>query len=271
LKIDKERGNLLEFRNVSFAYSTNKKRYEVYRNLNLTVGDHEFFSIIGPSGCGKSTLLKNVAGFTLPTDGEILDDKQPIKGISFERAMVFQEDAVFPWLTVYDNIAYGPRVRHVEPAKIKETVGYFIEMTGLTGYERLYPKELSGGMRKRVDMARLLVNDPRMILMDEPFGSLDAFTKETLQVKVTEIWEQTKKTILFVTHDIEEALFLGDRVMIMQHIKRGGGYKCRNIDFPRPRDLYLKEDPKFQHMRLELNQELGKLELNHEARTQEHV
>ncbi len=252
---------MLEFKDVGFSYNTDKKKeYTVFNHINLTVKDHEFFCIIGPSGCGKSTLLKNVAGFCMPTAGEILDDTQLIRGISYERAMVFQEDAVFPWLTVYDNIAYGLKARHVAEEKIKETVAIYINMVGLNGNENTFPKELSGGMRKRVDLARVLVNDPKMILMDEPFGSLDSFTKEILQVKVTEVWEQTKKTILFVTHDIEEALFLGDRIMVMQHIKAGGSYKCYEVDFPRPRDLYLKEDPNFQHLRRELNQELRRQE-----------
>ncbi len=253
---------MLEFKDVGFYYQMKKKNYEVYKNISFEVKEHEFISILGPSGCGKSTLLRNVAGFTTPTSGEIYNDGKLIDGISFERAMVFQEDAVFPWLTVYENIAYGLKVRKVDPDKIKEDVPYYIDIVGLKGFEKLYPKELSGGMRKRVDLARALANDPKVILMDEPFGALDAFTKEMLQLKVTEIWEKKKKTVLFVTHDIEEALFLSDRVMLMQHIKHGGGYTFYDVNFKRPRNAYLKEDPEFQHLRMEILQELKKQELS---------
>lgn len=247
---------MLEFKNVGFSYTTKKKTYEVYKDVNLAVKDHEFFCVIGPSGCGKSTLLKNVAGFIKPAVGKIIDDGKEISHISHERAMVFQEDAVFPWLTVYKNVTYGMKVRKVKDEIIRENAEKYIDLVGLSESKHLYPKELSGGMRKRVDLARVLANDPKLILMDEPFGALDAFTKEVLQEKVTQIWEQAKKTIIFVTHDIEEALFLGDRVMVMQHIKNGGGHKCYDIDFPRPRHLSLKANRDFQEMRRELGIQL---------------
>lgn len=249
---------MIEFKNVGFSYTSKKKNYEVYKNIDLKVRDYEFFCVIGPSGCGKSTLLKNVAGFILPSVGRILDDGKEITNISHERAMVFQEDAVFPWLSVYNNVTYGLKVRYLDEEIIRQNANKYIDLVGLSDCKNLYPKELSGGMRKRVDLARVLANDPRMILMDEPFGALDAFTKETLQEKITQIWEQAKKTILFVTHDIEEALFLGDRVMVMQHIKHGGGYQCYDIDFPRPRDLSLKANPEFQKLRRELGVQLKK-------------
>lgn len=211
--------------------------------------DEEFVCVIGPSGCGKSTLLKMFAGFEKPTGGEILYNGKPVTGIGYERAMVFQEDAVFPWLKVRDNVEYGLKVRKVDPKTRKERVDHFIDVVGLKGFEKSWPKELSGGMKKRVDLARVLANDPETILMDEPFGALDAMTKEMMQEELIRIWEGSKKTIVFVTHDIEEALFLADRIVVVQHIKNGGEAEIIDVPFPRPRTVELKENPEFQKVR----------------------
>jgi len=252
---------MLEIKNLSFCYRTGKKCYDVFKNVNLTIKDDEFFCILGPSGCGKSTLLKIVAGFETPADGRILDEGNEITGVSHERAMVFQEDAVFPWLNVYSNVEYGLKVRGIPQNERKEKVEYFINLVGLSGFEKSFPKELSGGMKKRVDLARVLANDPKILLMDEPFGALDAMTKEKLQEKLIQIWEGSKKTIIFVTHDIEEALFLGDRIAIMQHIRNGGEVEIFDVPFKRPRNIYLKEQPEFQRMRRELVEEFKKYEI----------
>lgn len=193
--------------NLHFSYPvTDKKKgnYEVIRDLSFEVRDEEFVCVIGPSGCGKSTLLKMFAGFEKPTGGEILYNGKPVTGIGYERAMVFQEDAVFPWLKVRDNVEYGLKVRKVDPKTRKERVDHFIDVVGLKGFEKSWPKELSGGMKKRVDLARVLANDPETILMDEPFGALDAMTKEMMQEELIRIWEGSKKTIVFVSLWVRE-------------------------------------------------------------------
>ena len=239
----------LEIKNLGFAYEINRGSYEVFRNVNINIKNNEFFCIIGPSGCGKTTLLNVIAGFESPTEGTVCEDGIEIKGVSHERAVVFQQDAVFPWLTVYQNVEYGLRVRNVSPKVRGGRVKQFIRIVRLAGFEKAYPRELSGGMRKRVDLARALANNPKILLMDEPFGSVDALTKERLQIELTEIWENTKKTVIFVTHDLEEALFLGDRIAIMQHIKTDIPLKIIDVPFKRPRK---KEDPEFQSMRRNL-------------------
>jgi ABC-type nitrate/sulfonate/bicarbonate transport system ATPase subunit len=247
---------MLALKEINFAYKMGTKQYDVIKNLNLTIKDEEFFCIIGPSGCGKSTLLKMIAGFEAPSSGSICVNGKEINcSISHERAMVFQEDAVFPWLSVHDNIEYGLKVRHINPEIRREKVAYFLKLVGLSGFENAYPKELSGGMKKRVDLARVLVNDPMILLMDEPFGALDAMTKEKLQEQLTQVWETSKKTIVFITHDIEEALFLGDRVAIMQPLRNGGSFNVYEIPFQRPRSLYVKEETEFQKMRRSLVEE----------------
>jgi NitT/TauT family transport system ATP-binding protein len=251
---------MISINNLSFSYDMNGKKKNVkyiLKDLTLEIRDNEFLCLLGASGCGKSTLLKILAGFEKATSGVVLeDDKNVIDSVSYERAMVFQEDAVFPWLSVYGNVEYGLKMRGVSKEERAIEVKRFIDLVGLTGYEHMYPKELSGGMKKRVDLARVLANNPKVLLMDEPFGALDAMTKENLQEQVVEIWEKSKKTIVFVTHDIEEALFLGDRVAILQPISVGGEVKVFDVNFPRPRKLLLKEEPEFQRMRRQLIDEL---------------
>lgn len=254
---------MISINNLHFSYNLQDKsrtEYEVIKGLNVEIKPDEFVCIIGPSGCGKSTLLKLIAGFEKPTDGEILYKGKKIDGIGYERAMVFQEDAVFPWLDVYKNVEYGLKVRNVDPKTRKEQVEHYISTVGLNGFEDSWPKELSGGMRKRVDLARVLANNPETILMDEPFGALDAMTKEMLQEELVKIWEASQKTILFVTHDIEEALFLADRIIVIQHIQNGGKAEVIEVPFPRPRRLDLKEDPVFQGERRNIIDLLKKYE-----------
>jgi len=242
----------LELKNLGFSYDTKDGKYEVFRDINIQIRYNEFFCIIGPSGCGKTTLLNIIAGFELPTVGKAYEEGGKIREVSYKRAVVFQQDAVFPWLSVYKNIEYGLKVRKVDQDTREETVKRLIEIVGLTGFENAYPKELSGGMRKRVDLARALANDPKILLMDEPFGSVDAITKEKLQMEVTQIWEKSKITVFFITHDLEEALFLGDRIAIMQHISKNIPLKIFDVPFGRPRNIFLKEEADFQKMRREL-------------------
>lgn len=242
---------MFKIENLNFAYSDakGKKSYEVIKDLNLEIKDNEFICIIGPSGCGKSTFLKMLAGFERPTSGRITYNGEEVLNVGYERAMVFQEDAVFPWLKVKDNVEYGLKVRNADVSERRKSVEKYIDKVGLKGFEQAWPKELSGGMKKRVDLARVLANNPDTILMDEPFGALDAMTKEMLQEELVRIWEQSRKTIVFVTHDIEEALFLADQIVVLQHIKNGGEAEVIDVPFERPRTVRIKENPEFQKVR----------------------
>lgn len=254
---------MIKFDKVSFSYVDKKKKTEfpVFKDVSFEISTNEFFCIIGPSGCGKTTLLKNLAGFEKPEAGAVWHDGELVTGIDYRRAMVFQEDAVFPWMDVYSNVEYGLKARGIPQGERKDKIEYYIELVGLKGFEKTLPKELSGGMKKRVDLARVLVNEPEVLLMDEPFGALDAMTKETLQEKLVEIWEETKNSIFFITHDIEEALFLGDRLAIMQKYVNGGGLTFYDIPFSRPREVSIKESPDFQKMRRELILEFKKYDM----------
>jgi len=241
---------ILKIENLSFSYDTKKGDYEVFKDINLDIYDNEFFCVVGSSGCGKTTLLNVIAGFETPKQGNIYVNGESIIGkVSHERAVVFQQDAVFPWLTVFKNIEFGPKVRKVLKSERIKKVNELIKFVGLNGFENSYPRELSGGMRKRVDLGRALINDPEILLMDEPFGSLDALTKEKMQIELMNIMRTTKKTVVFITHDLEEALFLGDRICIMPKITSGLPMKVVNVPYKRPRDIDIKANSDFQYMR----------------------
>jgi NitT/TauT family transport system ATP-binding protein len=213
-------------------------------SLNVQILEGEFLSIVGPSGCGKSTFLKVVAGLVRPTSGTVLVDGNPISAPSPDRAMVFQESSLFPWYTVSQNVAYGLVCQGVKSKAAVERVAPLIDMVGLRGFEKQYPYELSGGMQQRVNLARALAVDPGLLLMDEPFASLDAQTREIMQAELLKIWQQTAKTVLFITHQISEAVYLSDRVVVMS--ARPGRLLAEvAIDLPRPRSLEIKSDPAF--------------------------
>lgn len=190
-----------------------KKRY-VIKNLDLEIADHEFICVLGKSGCGKSTLLNLVAGYLKPDYGMIVVDGVPVNGPSAKVGVVFQEHALFPWYTVSQNIQFGLKIRKEKRAK--EIADEFIEKVGLRDYADKYPCELSGGMAQRVGIARALANNPDLLLMDEPLGALDALTRENMRLELIKIWEQTKKTILFITHSVPEAVYLADRVILLK-------------------------------------------------------
>ena len=206
----------------------------VLENINLEFESGSFNAIVGTSGCGKSTLLKMMAGLYFPTSGQITLDGNAIRGTGRERGMVFQQDAVFPWMSVRRNISYGPRLRGASASDQAEVEAKWVEMVGLGGFEDRWPRELSGGMRKRVDIGRVYANDPDVLLMDEPFGALDAQTKERMQVDLQELWRQTGKTVIFVTHDLEEAIFLADRVVVLSS-RPGRVRHVEEIELERPR------------------------------------
>lgn len=228
---------------------------DVIDDLSLAVNDHEFLAIVGASGCGKTTLLNVIAGLLPPTDGKAFLDDREVKGPGPDRTMVFQDDAVFPWFTVRGNVEYGLKILRSSREERAQRVAHVLEQVGLAGSEALYPRQLSGGMRKRVDVARAIVTRPQVLMMDEPFAALDVMTKASLQEQFLEIWNETRMTVVFVTHDLEEALFMADRVVVMASHP---GRIARTVDvpFPRPRLKELKTSPEFQTMRRELGEVL---------------
>ncbi|MGE7759090.1 ABC transporter ATP-binding protein [Peribacillus sp. NPDC097895] len=191
------------------------KEFTAIKNVHFSVKSGEFLTLVGPSGCGKSTLLDLLGGLTKPTSGQILLDGKPIEGPGLDRGIVFQQYALFPWKTAKGNIEFGLESKGVPKKERTEIARHFLSLVGLSGFENRYPHELSGGMKQRVAIARSLAFDPEVLLMDEPFAALDAQTRETLQTELLRIWEQTKKTIVFITHGIDEAVYLGQRVAVM--------------------------------------------------------
>lgn len=228
--------------NKTFNGKKNGKRTLAISDFSLQVPEKEFVAIIGPSGCGKSTFLLMVAGLETNTSGELTIDGQSIDGPDDRRAIVFQEYLLFPWKTVKSNIKFGPVLKKISKKNYEQTSRNLIELVGLEGFENCYPHELSGGMKQRVAIARALANQPKVLLMDEPFGSLDALTRESLQLELQNIWLQSRCTVLFVTHSITEAIFLADRVVVMS--KRPGFVKrIVNIELERSRtrDMFTSE------------------------------
>jgi len=222
---------------------------------SLTVADNDFVTILGPSGCGKSTLLRLVAGLDTPTQGHILLDGKPVIGPGADRGMVFQSYTLFPWLTIADNIAFGLRERGVPAAERATVVQSWLARVGLKAFANHYPKQLSGGMQQRTAIARALANDPAILLLDEPFGALDNQTRALMQELLLGIWERERKTILFVTHDIEEAIFLASRVLVMT--ARPGRIKADvAVDLPHPRHYTIKTSPEFSALKARLTEEI---------------
>jgi ABC-type nitrate/sulfonate/bicarbonate transport system ATPase subunit len=222
---------------------------------NLQVAQNDFITILGPSGCGKSTLLRIVAGLDRPSGGRVLLDGREIKGPGADRGMVFQSYTLFPWLTIAENIAYGLREKGVPKAERQDIVGSYTEKVGLRGFENHYPKQLSGGMQQRTAIARALANDPEILLLDEPFGALDNQTRGLMQELLLGIWERERKTVLFVTHDIEEAIFLASRVIVMS--ARPGRIKADiSVDLPHPRHYTMKTIPEFSSLKAQLTEEI---------------
>jgi NitT/TauT family transport system ATP-binding protein len=219
------------------------------QDINLDIGPSEFLTIIGQSGCGKSTLLNLIAGFEQASAGAIHLDGEPITQPGPDRGVVFQEYALFPWLTVRDNVAFGLRERGVPAQERSAKVMEQIEAVGLSGFEGRYPHELSGGMRQRVAIARVLVTEPKSLLMDEPFAALDAQTRSVMQQELLAVWQRNQRSVVFITHNIEEAVFLGDRIVVMA--SRPGRIKTVvPIKLPRPRDV---TSPEFNRYRRDIN------------------
>ena len=206
-------------------------------DFSLTVNDNEILCVVGPSGCGKSTFLNLVAGFIQPSQGELTVNGKPVGGPGPDRGVVFQEDALFPWLTAIENVAFGLELRSIPRKLARERAAESLKLVGLEGFEGHLPKALSGGMKQRVAISRVLVNDPDVMLLDEPFSALDTFTRTTLQGELLRIWQHHKRTFVFITHNVEEAVLLGNRVAVMAKTPDGGTLVREiEIDLPRPRD-----------------------------------
>ena len=228
-----------------FADIARQEEIVAIDGIDLDVGDDEFLTILGPSGCGKTTLLNIVAGFDHATSGEVKLDGEPVRKPGPDRGVVFQEYALFPWLSVEQNIEFGLRERRIPKAERTERVRKQIASVGLSGFEQRYPQELSGGMRQRVALGRVLANDPKILLMDEPFAALDAQTRTIMQQELLRVWGAERRTALFITHNIEEALLLGDRVVVMT-ARPGRIKEIVTVALPRPRDVTSTE---FNQMR----------------------
>ena len=244
---------ILAIRGVERRFASATSSTLALQATDLDVAENDFITILGPSGCGKSTLLRIVAGLDRQTAGEVLLDGRRIEGPGADRGMVFQSYTLFPWLNVLDNVCFGLRERGLPRPQQLELAQGFIAQVGLKGFERHFPKQLSGGMQQRTAIARALANDPRMLLMDEPFGALDHQTRELMQELLLGIWERQRKTVLFVTHDIDEAVFMGSRVVVMS--ARPGRIKLqREIELPHPRHYSVKTTPAFAALKAELTE-----------------
>jgi NitT/TauT family transport system ATP-binding protein len=246
------RPTILTIRAVTKRFAAGDGEVEALASIDLTIPQGEFVCLIGASGCGKSTLLRIIAGFEEPTTGDALVHGKAITGPGSDRGMVFQDYALFPWMTVRENISFGPRQRKLPHRKIQEITDEFTKMVGLERFAERYPSQLSGGMKQRVAIARVLANDANILLMDEPFGALDALTREQLQHELLQIWSRTGVTTIFVTHSVEEAVLLADRVLVMS---AGPGRIDSDfrVDLPRPRDV---SSPEFNALRRDVARRL---------------
>jgi NitT/TauT family transport system ATP-binding protein len=236
---------LVEIDDLTKIYDPDGANVTAVENLDLEIGDNEFVCVLGPSGCGKSTLMECIAGYLDPTGGEVLVNGDVVREPDPNRGVVFQSNRLFPWKTIGENARFGPQMRN---AVDDDRIQGLLDDTGLTGFEDAYPHELSGGMQQRAELVRLLANDPDIMLMDEPFSGLDAMTKELMQEMLLDIWEEEDRTVLFITHDVEEAIFLADRVVVMT--ARPGQIKdIIDVDLDRPRDSSMLTTDTFNEYR----------------------
>jgi len=247
-KPDSEGGSfgkgLIEIKDVSVTFGTGDEAHKAVETTSLRIEPGEFVCLLGPSGCGKSTIMNAVAGYVKPTEGQVLVDGVEVTKPGPERGMVFQQYSLLPWKTVYDNVAFGPKMAGKSRIESGEIANTFLSMVGLTKFADRYPGELSGGMQQRVGIARALANYPSMLLMDEPFGALDAQTRLMMQENLLDIWKEFGITVLFVTHDVDEAVFLADRVLVMSAAP-GSIINDLKVDLPRPRNVEMATHANF--------------------------
>ncbi|WP_122088015.1 ABC transporter ATP-binding protein [Halalkalicoccus subterraneus] len=240
-----EKTGAIDIEDLTKVYDPEGERVVAVDDMDLHIGAEEFVALLGPSGCGKSTVMNCIAGYLEPTEGEVIVDGDPVSGPDPKRGVVFQDNRLFPWKTVQENVEFGPQMNEgVEEGRARS----ILDEMGLDGFEDAYPSGLSGGMQQRAELARLLANDPDIMLMDEPFSALDALTKEIMQKKLIEVWERDNRTVLFITHDVEEAILLADRVVIMT--ARPGQVKdVIDVDLDRPRDPEVVTTDRFTELR----------------------
>jgi len=246
---------MLSIENLRKAFPLEEGELVAIENFNLKVEKGEFVCILGPSGCGKTTILRMIAGLDTQTSGDIVLDEKNISGPGSDRGIVFQEFALFPWRTVRKNIEFGMELRNIPAEERKKVSQRLINLVGLQGFEDSHPHELSGGMKQRVGIARALANEPEILLMDEPFGSLDAQTRNLMQKELLRIWSETKKTVIFITHSVDEAVYLADRIVVMSE-RPSTISEIYNISWLRPRDRASME---FANLRKEILASLEKM------------
>ncbi len=240
-----EKTGAIDIDNLTKIYDPEGEHVVAVDDMDLHIEAEEFVALLGPSGCGKSTVMNCIAGYLDPTEGDVIVDGDRVTGPSAKRGVVFQENRLFPWKTIQENVEFGPRMRNgIEEGRARS----ILDEMGLDGFEDAYPSGLSGGMQQRAELARLLANDPDIMLMDEPFSALDALTKEIMQKKLIEVWERDNRTVLFITHDVEEAILLADRVVVMT--ARPGQVKdVIDVDLDRPRDPEVVTTDRFTELR----------------------
>ena len=241
----------LKIDNIYKEYDTRNGKTIALNGVNLDIKENEFICVVGPSGCGKSTLLNIIAGLLEPTSGSVFLDGKKIEGTGVERGVVFQGYALFPWRTVLQNVMFGLEIKKMPKAQAEEIARKYIKAVGLEGFEHSFPKELSGGMRQRVAIARAYAVNPEVLLLDEPFGALDAQTRVQLQTELLNTWQNEKKTCFFITHDVDEAIILAQRVIIMS-ARPGRIKKIVDIDIPYPRTQATKTEPRFLELKTEV-------------------
>jgi NitT/TauT family transport system ATP-binding protein len=238
----------IRFDRVSRVFPLRGQDFVALDEVSLDIADREFVTVVGPSGCGKSTLLNIAAGLLEPTAGEALVDGRAVKGVSPERGMIFQQYALFPWLTVRKNVEFGLEIAKVPAAERRQIAEHFIELVGLSHFADALPKTLSGGMRQRCAIARAYAVNPKVLLMDEPFGALDALTRVQLQDQLLETWSQEQRTVMFITHDVEEAVYLANRVVVMA-ARPGRIHQIIDVDLPYPRTEEMRLSAHFTEIR----------------------
>lgn len=227
-----DKQSLIKIKNMSLKYGEGSNTTLALKNIDLEINRGEFITVLGPSGCGKSSLLKTIAGYIRPTSGSVKMEGREIEAPDWHRGVVFQSPTLYPWMTVNQNVEFGPKMRNLPEAKIKEIRDYFLDEVDLSGVGENYTFELSGGMKQRVAIARVLANYPQVVLMDEPFGALDALTRENMQNLIRNIWQENNTTIFFITHDVDEALLLADKVVLMSK-QPGSIIDIFEVDFTR--------------------------------------
>lgn len=250
-----EENVVVSIKNASLEYDSEKGKVLALKEANLDIKKGEFICVLGPSGCGKSTLLNIIAGFHKPTSGTAVMNGKEIDGPNWKRGVVFQTPPLYPWLNIYENIAYGPKKRKIPKDQIEKDVNRYIDLVGLHDFKKQKPYELSGGMRQRASLARVLVNQPEMILMDEPLGALDALTRYNMQALIRKIWSTTKNTIFFITHDVDEALALATRVIVMS-ARPGRIVKEFHTDFTYDIDGPNQEAARYSKEYMEIREEI---------------